>query len=122
MSPAAIDVRRGLHGDCACGADPADPCAVCASGRLRPRRGCAPAPSEPPKPSLLRRAVNLTKAVARDVAAGMPRRTEEEQARILAICRECDQFRPSDQTCARCGCPIARKSPLARERCPLGRW
>lgn len=82
-----------------------------------------PKPQAPPRPSLPVMAANYAAAQARDFIAGKPRRTEEELEHILEVCRSCtDHFRPSDQTCSLCGCPIADKSPLAREHCPIGKW
>ncbi len=122
--PTAVrGIREALcrqHG-CAHALDYSDPCIACPDGHFGrySSRGCN---EEPALPSLLTRAANLTQAVARDVAAGMPRRTGEEIAAIMAACRACQFWRESDGSCAQCGCPLKRKAPMAMENCPIGKW
>lgn len=123
MSRGLFAHRRLLCTRHGCTHDPAladDPQARCPNGCWPPLP--LDLPPEPPLPSLPRRAANFAGALARDVAAGRPRRTDEERAAILAICRGCMMFRPSDESCAQCGCAIPRKSALAREHCPRGLW
>lgn len=84
---------------------------------------------EPPLPPASRQAANLAGAVARTVArvarGGRPSASPEEQGRRWDACRGCDHFRPSDRRCGKidgCGCWLAKKIPLAAERCPIGKW
>lgn len=140
LNAARVAIRHTMCQGCDCAVDYADPCAECPRRAWRRDRSCPgaqrpPPPSTPPPapivhrtgeepelPSLASRVVSYGTAVVRDTLAGRPRRTPEEQAAILAICRECPAFRHSDETCSRCGCPIAQKSPLGREHCPVGKW
>ena len=77
-------------------------------------------------PSLVRKAGNFAKAVARDVKAGRPRRTDAEVEAILAICKSnrCGLYRTRDGVCTHkdCGCPVKRKAPYKMEECPAGFW
>jgi hypothetical protein len=77
-------------------------------------------------PSLHRKVINYTKAVARDLIAGRPRRTTEEVEAILVICRSnrCGLYDATGGVCThkRCGCKVERKAPYGMERCPVGLW
>jgi hypothetical protein len=83
---------------------------------------------EPQKPTLITQARNLGRAVIRGAYAGFPRRSSEQVADILRICRgdgatpPCDAYRQSDDTCSKCGCPMRRKAWWMMERCPLRKW
>ena len=65
-------------------------------------------------------------AAARWAAAGFPRRTDAEVAKLYAICSACDYF--GDDSCRLCGCAaslkrsVLNKLSLATESCPDGRW
>lgn len=48
-------------------------------------------------------------------------RSEEAEAR-LAICRECEFFRPRTQQCKKCGCFMKLKTKLERSHCPIHKW
>jgi len=123
MPPQIAEIRRKQcrRAGCEQEHDFTDPCAACAAaGWGAYSLDCRSA--EPAKPSLSRMALNYTVAQLKDLAAGRPRRTEEEEAAIERICRSCPKFRKSDASCSVCGCPIARKAPLAQESCPIGKW
>ncbi len=52
--------------------------------------------------------------------------TAEVRKRRLELCRACPQSsehrRLKVLVCALCGCPLASKTPFAREQCPAGKW
>lgn len=76
-----------------------------------------------PLPSVPRTAANLAKAVATDIAQGMPRRTEEEAQAILKdFCEPCEFYRDSDHRCSKCGCFLATKTAWKSQHCPVGKW
>lgn len=84
---------------------------------------------EPPLPPMADQVRNALAAAGRVVSAvvtGQPVfvNSDQKEAR-LAVCRSCDQYRPSDDRCGACGCwqdGVAGKAALATESCPLGRW
>ena len=60
-----------------------------------------------------------------DYVASLPeelRAAPEEQARRLAVCRECAEL--FDGTCRLCGCYVAARAAKAGMRCPAvpGKW
>ncbi len=96
------------------------------------RAGAAPVAPGPPiagavehcagcEPSLARKAVNLGRAVAQHVAAGLPKVDEATYRERLAVCQGCDQFTAQGH-CRVCGCVMARKAWWAEQRCPLSKW
>jgi hypothetical protein len=40
----------------------------------------------------------------------------------LEICRGCEFFRKSNQTCKKCGCFMKLKTKLEKAKCPVGKW
>lgn len=74
------------------------------------------------------------KAITKWVAAGKPKRSDEEVARILAICQsnECGKYAVNaliGGRCTVCGCRVnssqmalANKIRMATEECPQQRW
>jgi hypothetical protein len=63
--------------------------------------------------------------------AGYPTRTDEEVARIAALCKGCEHYRDTwlGGRCAKCGCRVnessivvTNKIRMATEDCPLGKW
>lgn len=77
-----------------------------------------PRPAEPP--GLVRKAVNLGRAVAEHVAAGLPRADDDTARRRLEVCSGCVQYDGS--SCRICGCNMAAKVRMLEQRCPLGLW
>lgn len=71
-------------------------------------------------PPLATQAANLAGAVVRFVASGGEMATEEEKARRLAICHDCDRFEAG--RCRECGCRLVAKIAMASEHCPVGKW
>lgn len=78
--------------------------------------------SDPAYPSLGTMAVNAARAAAGFVASGFAIASEEEQARRLAVCRECEYFRPEHVRCAKCSCFINLKKRIQSSHCPIGKW
>jgi len=84
--------------------------------------------SEAPLPSMIERASNLAKASGRRFKAMVGNQEIDVERAVylsrLAQCFSCPskQFRPSDQTCADCGCPVRNKAAWATEMCKLGYW
>ena len=81
-------------------------------------------------PSITHRALSYATAVAKWIAAGSPRRSYEEVARIYdSVCVNCNRFSKKFGTCRICGCSVNKsksallnKIEMATERCPDGRW
>ena len=71
---------------------------------------------------------NVSRAVLRAgmtlATHGSIRVSDDEKARRLYVCGQCEWFRPSDERCAhaRCACYLRVKTALRSERCPAGRW
>lgn len=74
----------------------------------------------PPRPSLLRKALNLAGALVRHAADGLARVGDDEYAARLVICDHCEQ--KEGTTCRACGCVLALKASWRSEGCPLGKW
>lgn len=51
-----------------------------------------------------------------------PRSSEELAAYRLEICKACPAFRPTSQTCRKCGCFMKLKTTLENAKCPIGKW
>jgi hypothetical protein len=77
-------------------------------------------------PSLAAKAVNVARSVAKHVAAGMPKATDEQIAERFAICQTCEHY--DGKACKQCGCPVVREKKFfsklswANESCPVGKW
>ena len=77
--------------------------------------------------SLPKQLSNYAKAIARWTTAGQPKRTDEEVASILMICKACSYF--TGKSCMVCGCRINvskraafNKARMSTENCPKGKW
>jgi hypothetical protein len=70
-------------------------------------------------PSVATQVGNALGAAARFVASGGAVVSEEEQARRLAICGQCEHFDAEAGRCKVCGCIARWKARLATEHCPL---
>jgi len=86
-----------------------------------------PVPVQYPPTTL--QAMNYAKALKAWVAAGRPKRSDEEVEQILVICQGCDWYDPSQKRCKGCGCKVTKgawavlnKAKMATEHCPQGRW
>ena len=57
-----------------------------------------------------------------DLFNGSERSPEELSAYRLEICKTCDFFRQTTQTCKKCGCFMKLKTTLENAKCPIGKW
>lgn len=71
---------------------------------------------------MLRRGLNLTKAVVRHVADGAKVVSDDEYRIRLETCDTCDRRRPEDSMCLECGCYLKIKAKWRSEDCPLKKW
>lgn len=73
---------------------------------------------------VLRMTTNATKAAGRVIAAAVSGRrvlvAPEVRERRLDVCRACDE-NPRGR-CMKCLCIVSRKTRLATESCPMGKW
>ena len=78
------------------------------------------------KPSLPKKAANLTKAVIKHVANGLKHTSKETQEARRSICRQCPFRDPHSFvlicTHQECGCYIDSKVVWTSEECPIGLW
>ncbi len=90
------------------------------------RKPCGTPCHEPPKPSLLAMAGNLTSYTAHWLANGGRTATEAQQIERLAICEDCPLYRSSDRSCADCGCYLPLKAAgrelVSQSDCPKEHW
>jgi len=87
--------------------------------RARPTERKQPERPLPPKREMAR---NIVFAGAQAIRSGFTRVSDEEQARRLAICVDCEFFRKSDKRCAKCGCALKWKTRLQGWHCPIEKW
>lgn len=80
-------------------------------------------------PSLTKRTVRYTKAVACWIAAGKPTRTQEQIDALLQVCHKCQFYNAKHKACSKCGCNVnsqaeglSNKLAMATEQCPKGYW
>ena len=88
----------------------------------------------PQPPNLFTRLANFGKAAINHVLEGNPKVTEEVMKERLAICKDCELFKPNDNnvggicTHSSCGCNIQdnmdylNKITWADQECPLKKW
>lgn len=109
--------------------DPEDDCGACQSewrGGTPPEE-CTDVPylaaiDNGKPPALLTRLANYSIALASDLIAGRPRRSESQQLAILAICEGCRINLRGICTHPKCGCVLTEKTKWALEECPVGKW
>ncbi len=96
--------------------------------RENTRRNCT-ATDRPP--SIGSQLTGYAAAVSRWLAAGAPRRTDQEVAELLATCQACptNRYDAERGACNRCGCRVntsgwglVNKLRMATESCPDGHW
>lgn len=51
-----------------------------------------------------------------------PKSPAEIVAERFEICKSCEWFRQSSQTCRKCGCFMKVKTRLENAFCPVGKW
>jgi len=74
------------------------------------------------EPGTLAKVVSFCTEKAKWLAAGMPERTQEQQAECLATCGQCEHFDAAKVKCLECGCNLTDAVKMATKRCPLGKW
>lgn len=76
------------------------------------------------EPSMMKKAFNFTKAVARHVTNGSRHVDEAIYNYRLSICQECEMCDTSRMVCKhkQCGCTLKVKALWESERCPLSNW
>ena len=85
---------------------------------------------EPSLPSLGRRILTYTQAVAEWIAAGRPERGDEEVQRIYKeYCEKCSWRKRRTNVCRGCGCrvvaygmAVVNKIKMATQHCPREKW
>ena len=82
-----------------------------------------------PKPSIVRQAVNYTKAIVQHIATGSQTRTDEEVNSLLEICEQCEHYNKDGKYCRICGCrcnanksAFTNKLRMKSQSCPKGKW
>lgn len=40
----------------------------------------------------------------------------------IAICNECEHYKPETYTCKQCGCFMLAKTKIPMANCPIGKW
>lgn len=91
---------------------------------------CVGVPAQKPAPpGFFTRVGHYAKAVGNWVVGGMPKRTPEQIANILEICKQCSLYDSQRQICTRCGCRATKSSSawvnkiaMGTEVCPQGKW
>jgi hypothetical protein len=76
-------------------------------------------------PSLLKQAMNLGAAVAREVTNSTDISSSEKKTRMdICSSNECGYFQQNggDPRCGHCGCFLNLKTSWAGEECPIGKW
>lgn len=76
------------------------------------------------EPGLLRKAANFSVAVARHVADGGRKVSDEVGLARLIVCADCPAFDPNKIACRerKCGCRLKTKARWRSEKCPLDKW
>ena len=74
-------------------------------------------PKNKKMPGMVKMAGTFTKAVVKHVASGLKTREQKEIRRIMAICRNCDEY--VNKRCRICGCSLLKKIQWATTHCPL---
>jgi hypothetical protein len=57
-----------------------------------------------------------------DLINGSPRSSEELVKYRLEICQGCPAYRPTTNTCKKCGCFMKLKTLIEKSSCPIGKW
>lgn len=83
----------------------------------------------PRTPGILQQAVHFATAAAVHAATGAKKRTDDEVAEILEICRGCERYNADNSTCTVCGCRLsdsqnayANKIRMQTQHCPRQKW
>jgi isopropylmalate/homocitrate/citramalate synthase len=73
-------------------------------------------------PSKIKMARSLGAAAVKHTVAGMPKRSPDQIAAAMKICRACPSYISGDERCTKCGCKMPRKIKWATTKCPLKKW
>jgi len=76
-------------------------------------------------PSLPKMAGGLAKESVKYLKAGRPKRSDEDQAKVILICEQCEFYVTQSRIgprCKKCGCNMKIKSRWATAHCPVGKW
>ena len=109
-------------------------CSLCKNGQPARNTAADKPTSEtdgvPAKPSLAKRILTYTQAVAEWIAAGRPERSDEEVQHIYKEhCEPCSWRKRRSNVCRGCGCRVAaygmavtNKIKMATQHCPRNKW
>jgi len=61
-------------------------------------------------------------AFAADIEWGKIKLSEEERNIRYDICKKCEWFFASTNSCKKCGCFMAVKTYMPSQSCPIGKW
>ena len=97
-----------------------------------PEQSSALVPSTPAQttpPTLPRKVIHYTHAVATHLLTGSQTRTDEEVTALLTICHSCDHLDHGSGSCNLCGCrcnrqksPFVNKLRIKSQKCPEEKW
>ena len=73
-------------------------------------------------PSKVQMAKSFGRAVIDQARAGNPKRSPEEIARIMRICKRCPSYVKDPERCRKCGCKAPAKIKWATQNCPVKKW
>jgi hypothetical protein len=73
-------------------------------------------------PSAIQMAKNLAVSAKDHAKSGFQTSSEEEIARRLEICGDCEHFVPESSRCSLCGCFAKLKAKLKSGKCPINKW
>jgi len=73
-------------------------------------------------PSFFEKVANFAEALIDHAKTGFENVSEEEKNKRMEICKTCDKFDKSTETCNLCGCHCNRKTAWKSSECPLKKW
>jgi hypothetical protein len=132
IPPPILKRRERLCGDCSCGVDKHDACAVCPQGKWK-RFFCEESFSPPPPeissntpPSLADMVKSATASMATWARKGFATTDEDTLKTRLETCYNCEYWNSKSfggsGRCMKCGCSTWFKLRMATEKCPIDRW
>ena len=71
---------------------------------------------------MIKKLSSLIKATLKQVKAGCPIASEEEQEMRVSTCASCELLQKYNFTCGSCGCYLQYKIPWETSECPEGKW
>jgi len=82
------------------------------AGPVLPQRG----------PSIFKKAINLSWAVASHILAGLPTVDDKDYEARLNVCNSCEMRKGNTCMHPRCGCNLSLKAWWKDQKCPLDKW